>query len=57
VETQLAREVDRATNDAVTHSSSQRDDLMHRQQAAAADLERARSAIKMFDSLDRGPLR
>jgi hypothetical protein len=53
VETQLAREVDRATNDAVSPFLSQRDDLMHRQQAAAADLERARTAIKMFDSLDR----
>jgi hypothetical protein len=49
----LAREIDTATNDAVSPFLSQRDDLMHGQQAAAADLERARTAIKMFDSLER----
>ena len=52
-EARLAREVDTATNDAVSPFLSQRDDLMRSQQAAAADLERARTAIKMFDGLER----
>jgi len=52
-EARLAREVDTATNDAVSPFLSQRDDLMRGQQTAAADLERARTAIKMFDGLDR----
>ena len=52
-EARLAREVDTATNDAVSPFLSQRDDLMRTQQAAAADLERARTAIKMFDGLER----
>jgi hypothetical protein len=52
-EARLAREVDAATNDAVSPFLSQRDDLMRHQQAAAANLERARAAIKMFDGLDR----
>jgi hypothetical protein len=52
-EARLAREVDTATNDAVSPFLSQRDDLMRDRQAAAADLERASTAIKMFDSLDR----
>ena len=52
-EARLAREVDTATNVAVSPFLSQRDDLMRSQQAAAADLERARTAIKMFDSLER----
>lgn len=52
-EARLAREVDAATNDAVSPFLSQRDDLMRSQQTAAADLERARTAIKMFDSLER----
>ena len=52
-EARLAREVDTATNDAVSPFLSQRDDLMRRQQASAADLERARTAIKMFDGLER----
>jgi hypothetical protein len=52
-EARLAREVDTATNDAVSPFLSQRDDLMRTQQAASADLERARTAIKMFDGLDR----
>jgi hypothetical protein len=53
VEARLAQEVDAATNEAISPFLSQRDDLMRRQQTAAADLERARTAIKMFDSLDR----
>jgi len=52
-EARLAREVDTATNDAVSPFLSQRDDLMRSQQTAAAELERARTAIKMFDSLER----
>jgi hypothetical protein len=52
-ETELARAVDAATNEAVSPFLSQRDDLMQRRQNAAANLERARTAIKMFDSLDR----
>lgn len=52
-EARLAREVDTATNDAVSPFLSQRDDLMRSQQTAAADLERARTAIKMFDGLER----
>lgn len=52
-EARLARDVDTATNDAVSPFLSQRDDLMRSQQTAAADLERARTAIKMFDSLER----
>ena len=52
-EARLAREVDTATNNAVSPFLSQRDDLMRGQQTAAADLERARTAIKMFDSLER----
>ena len=52
-EARLAREVDTATNYAVSPFLSQRDDLMRGQQAAAADSERARTAIKMFDGLDR----
>jgi len=49
----LAREVDTATNGAVSPFLSQRDDLMRTQQAAAAELERARTAIKMLDGLER----
>lgn len=52
-EARLAQEIDTVTNDAVSPFLSQRDDLMRTQQAAAADLERARAAIKMFDGLDR----
>ena len=52
-EARLAREVDTATNDAVSPFLSQRDNLMRRQQAAATDLERAHTAIRMFDGLDR----
>jgi hypothetical protein len=52
-EARLAREVDAATSDAVSPFLSQRDDLMRRQQTAAADLERARTAIKMLDGLER----
>ncbi|WP_219823314.1 hypothetical protein [Nocardia nova] len=52
-EAELARAVDAATNKAVSPFLSQRDDLMRQQQAAAANLERARTAIKMLDSLDR----
>jgi hypothetical protein len=52
-EAELARAVDAATNEAVSPFLSQRDDLMQHRQTAAATLERARTAIKMFDSLDR----
>ncbi|SFW92043.1 hypothetical protein SAMN04489730_8347 [Amycolatopsis australiensis] len=52
-EAELARAVDSATNEAVSPFLSQRDDLMQHRQTAAATLERARTAIKMFDSLDR----
>jgi hypothetical protein len=52
-EARLAREVDDATNQAVSPFLSQRDDLMRQQQVAAADLERARTAIRLLDSLDR----
>ncbi|WP_218007764.1 hypothetical protein [Nocardia vinacea] len=52
-EARLARSVDIATNEAVSPFLSQRDDLMRQQQAAAASLERARTAIKLLDSLDR----
>ncbi|MGC7102795.1 hypothetical protein ACPZ19_49705 [Amycolatopsis lurida] len=52
-EADLAREVDAATNEAVSPYLSQRDDLMRQQQAAAARLDRAKTAIRMFDSLDR----
>ncbi|MGB3439810.1 MAG: hypothetical protein WBA97_13760 [Actinophytocola sp.] len=53
VEAGLAREVDAATNDAVSPYLSQRDDLMRQQQAAAASVDRAKTAIRMLDSLDR----
>lgn len=49
----LAQAVDAATNEAVSPFLSQRDDLMRQQQTAAANLERARTAIKMLDGLDR----
>lgn len=49
----LAREVDIATSDAVSPYLSQRDDLMRQQQAATAVLDRAKTAIRMLDSLDR----
>lgn len=49
----LAREVDVATNDAVSPYLSQRDDLMRQQQAAAARVDRAKTAIRLLDSLDR----
>lgn len=52
-EAELAQAVDAATNETVSPFLSQRDDLMRQQQAAAANLERARTAIKMLDSLDR----
>lgn len=52
-EAELAGAVDAATNEAVSPFLSQRDDVMRRRQAAAANLERARTAIKMFDGLDR----
>ncbi|WP_431969599.1 hypothetical protein [Nocardia sp. bgisy134] len=52
-EAELARAVDSATNETVSPFLSQRDDLMRQQQAAATNLERARTAIKMLDSLDR----
>jgi hypothetical protein len=52
-EAEIGQAVDSATNEAVSPFLSQRDDLMHRRQTAAADLERARTAIKMFDSFDR----
>ena len=52
-EARLALEVDSATNNAVHPFLSQRDDLMRSQQTAAADLERAGTAIKMFDGLER----
>jgi DNA repair exonuclease SbcCD ATPase subunit len=52
-EAELARAVDVATSEAVSPFLSQRDELMRRRQSAAANLERARTAIKMFDSLDR----
>ncbi|MGX1778331.1 hypothetical protein ACWIGW_39930 [Nocardia brasiliensis] len=52
-EAELAREVDAATNLAVSPFLSQRDDLMRRRQNSTANLERARTAIKMLDSLDR----
>lgn len=51
-EAELARAVDAATNEAVSPFLSQRDDLMRQQQTAAANLERARTVIKMLDSLD-----
>ncbi|WP_199749988.1 hypothetical protein [Amycolatopsis sp. WAC 04169] len=49
----LAHEVDAATNAAVSPYLSHRDDLMRQQQAAAASLDRAKTAIRMLDSLDR----
>lgn len=49
----LARELDAATNDAVSPYLSQRDDLMRQRQAAVASLDRAKIAIRMIDSLDR----
>jgi hypothetical protein len=52
-ESDLAHEVDAATNEAVSPFLSQRDDLMRHRQVIAATLERAHTAIKMFDSLDR----
>jgi DNA repair exonuclease SbcCD ATPase subunit len=52
-EAELARAVDAATNEAVSPFLSQRDDVMRSRQTAAANLERARTAIKMLDSLDR----
>ncbi|MFI6098227.1 hypothetical protein ACIA8G_21920 [Lentzea sp. NPDC051213] len=52
-EAELANAVDAATNEAVSPFLSQRDDLMRSRQTAAANLERARTAIKMLDSLDR----
>jgi hypothetical protein len=52
-EAELAGTVDTATNRAVSPFLSQRDDLMRRRQDAANLLERARSALRMLDSLDR----
>jgi hypothetical protein len=52
-EAELARAVDAATNEAVSPFLSQRDDVMRSRQTASANLDRARTAIKMFDSLDR----
>src|SRR6185295_15515770 len=49
---QLARGSDSLAQD-ISPFLSQRDDLMRSQQTAAADLERARTAIKMFDGLER----
>jgi hypothetical protein len=52
-EAELARSVDTATSEAVSPFLSQRDDLMRRRQAAVSNLDRASTAIKMLDSLDR----
>lgn len=49
----LASAVDSATNETISPFLSQRDDLMQLRQTATATLDRARTAIKMFDSLDR----
>ncbi|WP_200931400.1 hypothetical protein [Frankia sp. R43] len=52
-EADLAHAVDSATNEAISPFLTQRDDVMGRQRIAATELERARTAIKMLDSLDR----
>ncbi len=52
-EAELARAIDTATSEAVSPFLSQRDDLMTTRQTATASLERARTALKFFESLDR----
>ncbi len=52
-EADLAHAVDSATNEAISPFLTQRDDVMRQQRIAATELERARTAIKMLDSLDR----
>lgn len=52
-EADLAHAVDSATNEAISPFLAQRDDVMRQQHIAATELERARTAIKMLDSLDR----
>lgn len=52
-EAQLADQIDSATRESVSPFLSQRDDLMRQRQVATTTLERARTALKMFDSLDR----
>ncbi|SDM87403.1 hypothetical protein SAMN04488074_12865 [Lentzea albidocapillata subsp. violacea] len=48
-----ARALDRATLDAVSPFLSQRDELMRRKEASTSSLERARTGIKLLDSVDR----
>lgn len=52
-ETELAKQVDKATKESVSPFLSQQDDLMRQRQTASTGLERARTALKLFDSLDR----
>lgn len=52
-ESQLATQLDESTRSTVTPFLSQRDDLMRRKQESAAVVERAKTGIRMLDSLDR----
>ncbi|GAA3690227.1 hypothetical protein GCM10022267_91010 [Lentzea roselyniae] len=46
---ELAQAVDAAANEAISPFLSRRDDLMRQQQFASAQLDQARTAIKMLD--------
>lgn len=52
-EIDAASAVDRATNNSVSPFLSQRDDVMRLREAAITQAERARGALKMYDSVDR----